>query len=60
MTSVRITPSQLTPRIAEIRDSGDRLLVGDHGECLQRRLGQPRRLPVEDEPLDVRRVSGRV
>ena len=41
---------------ADRRDPGprDRLLVGDHGQRLQRRLGEPRLLAVEDEPLDDR------
>ena len=38
---------------------GDRLAVGDDGERLERGLRQPGRLPVQDEPLDVRRAVRR-
>ena len=36
--------------------AADRLLVGDHGERLEGRLGQPGLLAVEDEPLHDRGV----
>ena len=46
---------------ADRRDPGpgDRLLVGDHGQRLQRGLGEPGLLAVEDEPLDDRRRTPR-
>ena len=46
---------------ADRRDPGarDRLLVGDDRQGLQRRLGEPRLLPLEDEPLDDARRTPR-
>ena len=53
-TSVRITPSQLTPADRRHPGPADRLPVGDHRQRLQRRLGEPDLLAVADEPLDHR------
>ena len=46
-TSVRITPSHVDPAHRRHPGPGHRLAVGDHGQRLQRRLGQPGLLAVE-------------
>ena len=58
VSSVRITPSTLTPRIALDPAAADRLAVGDHGERLEGGLGQPGLLAVEEELLDDRAYVG--